>query len=426
MLVVTAPGIPYHHGANMATKLLTDKAVKAAKPKGKPYRRPDGGNLYLYVSTTGVKSWQFRYRLNGAPCTFTIGKYPRISLELARVEAERGRAEVDTGRHLTTLKRAAKLAEVSRQAMTFERVAAAWLDSEESRQRWTPDYKVEVEASLRNHLHRLDALPVSDVTALTVAPILRGIQHTAPLMLAKVHRRLRGIMDYAVEEGLIPANPLPQRRARVEGKHYAAVTDLPGIGEILRAARSADPCKGIQRAHVLLAFCAMRVSEIVGAQWSEFDLERAEWSIPRDRMKRKDLERGPHVVPLAPALLSEINIWRAADGPEAVYVCAAPRDAADSITPEGIEKFYRRSLDLAGKHSPHSWRSAFSTICREAGKSGDVVESQLDHVVGNKIASAYDRAARLELRRDLMAWYESTLIAARDGAAVLPLRKAAK
>ncbi len=410
----------------MATKLLTDRAVKNTKARAKPYRLPDGGNLYCFVATTGVKSWQFRYRLDGAPHTYTIGKYPKISLELARVEAERGRAEVDTGRHLTTLKRATKLAQIAKQSATFEKVAAAWLDSEQSRMRWSPDYRIEVEASLRNHLNRLDPLPISQVTAPIVAPILRGIQHTLPLVLAKVHRRLRGIMDYAVEEGLIPANPLPQWRARVEGKHYAAVTDLAGIGGILRAARAADPCKAIQRAHLLLAFCAMRVSEVAGATWAEFDLDCGEWSIPRERMKRKDLERGPHVVPLAPALLSEINIWRAADGPEAVYICAAPRNAAESITRSGIEKFYRRSLNLGGKHSPHSWRSAFSTICREAGKSGDVVESQLDHVVGNTIASAYDRAARLELRRELMAWYESTLIAARDGATVLSMRKAAR
>ncbi|MGI8894891.1 MAG: tyrosine-type recombinase/integrase, partial [Casimicrobiaceae bacterium] len=71
--------------------------------------------------------------------------------------------------------------------------------------------------------------------------------------------------------------------------------------------------------------------------------------------------------------------------------------------------------------SPHSWRSAFSTIAREAGKDGDSIEAQLDHVVGNKVAAAYDRAQRLALRRELMRWYELQLIAARDGASVLPM-----
>ncbi len=406
----------------MALHLLTDRAVKNAKPRGKPYRLADGGSLYLFISPTGARSWQYRYRLEGKPHTYTIGKYPKISLELARRERDRAGTQSEAGQHLTTRKRAAKLSRIHAQAATFEAVKAAWLNDEELRKGWAADYRGEVEASLRKHLAQLDRLPISEVTAKIVAPILRGIQRTAPLMLDKVHRRLRGIMDYAVEEGLIPANPLPNRRPHVNRRHYAAVTDLEGVGTILRAARASDPCKGIQRAHVLLAFTAMRVSEVAGARWTEFDLQGGNWLIPRERMKRKDPERGPHIVPLPPALLAQIRDWRTADGAEAVYLCVAPRDDDTPITPEGIEKFYRRALELGGKHSPHSWRSAFSTICREAGKDGDAVESQLDHVVGSKIASAYDRSQRLDLRRELMGWYESTLIAARDGAAVIQLR----
>jgi len=261
-------------------------------------------------------------------------------------------------------------------------------------------------------------------------------------MVEKVTRRLRAILDDAVEQGIIPINPLPavRRRKKLERKHYPAVTKLPEIGAILRAARAADPCKGIARAHLLLAFTALRVSEVVGAKWSEFDLDGVEvpigdtqrtkrdpaagnWSVPRERMKRKDHDRGPHVVPLPPGLLAELRQWRDVDGREAAYVCPAPRDPSKPITPEGAEKFYRRALKLAGKHSPHSWRSTFSTVCREAGKDGDAVESQLDHVVGNKVVAAYDRARRLQARRELVRWYERQLLAARDGAEVVPLRK---
>ncbi len=80
--------------------------------------------------------------------------------------------------------------------------------------------------------------------------------------------------------------------------------------------------------------------------------------------------------------------------------------------------------NLRGKHSPHSWRSVFSTWGRDAGKDADAVEAQLDHVIGTKQAAAYDRAKRLEIRRALMAWYERQLLTARDGAKVVPLRKA--
>ena len=156
----------------------------------------------------------------------------------------------------------------------------------------------------------------------------------------------------------------------------------------------------MQRAHLLLAFTAQRVGEIVGATWEEVDLRAGVWSIPRERMKRKDEERGPHLVPIPPrllALMQGVAQGRRRQG--AIYVCPSPRSNTP-VTREAVEKFYRRTLDLARKHGPHSWRSAFSTICRDVGKDADVIEAQLDHVVGNKVASAYDRSQRLDLRRD--------------------------
>lgn len=127
------------------------------------------------------------------------------------------------------------------------------------------------------------------------------------------------------------------------------------------------------------------------------------------------------LVPLPPLLLARVREWRRVDGDDATYVCPAPRDDDRNITREAVEKFYRRTLELANKHSPHSWRSVFSTIARDAGQDPDAVEAQLDHIVGNKVQAAYDRAHRLERRRELMAWYEATLLAARDGADVVEI-----
>ena len=135
----------------------------------------------------------------------------------------------------------------------------------------------------------------------------------------------------------------------------------------------------------------------------------------------RDEARGAHQVPIPRHLLAELKQWREADSDGAALVCPAPRDPKRQITPEGVEKHFRDALGLAGKHSPHYWRSTFKSICSDAGKSSEVVEAQLDHVVGTKVASAYDRAKRLELRRRLMQWYESELIAARDGAQIVRL-----
>lgn len=426
----------------MAKAILKDVHVRNAKPRDKPYRLADGGNLYLHISPRGAKSWQLRYRLDGKPQTATLGKWPTISLAEARARADKARPLAESGAQLTVLKRETQAKRRTDASNTFATIKANWIAREARRARWTPDYRAEVEASLRNHLSPLDGLPVSKITAPVVAPHLRAIEFRAPHMLEKVKRRLHAILDYATEQGAIVGNPLPRTRAsKIERRHFPAITDLSAIGEILRAARAADPCKGIQRGHVLLAFTAMRVTEVVGATWEEFELDGSDvpigqtlrlrrdpnagnWIIPRDRMKRKDAQRGPHVVPLPPLLLAQLRAWRDADQRSSPYVCPAPRDPKKHITPEAIEKSYRDALNLGGKHSPHSWRSAFSTVCRDHGKDPDVIEAQLDHVVGSKVASAYDRSKRLELRRNLMRWYEATLVAARDGAAVVNVDEA--
>ncbi len=417
----------------MAKHLLTHLDVRNAAPKAKPYRLFDGDGLALWVSPTGVRSWQLRYRLDGKEQTATLGKLDRLTLAEARNAADAARKRAAAGDHLTQVKRAAKVQRQFDQANTFGTLAADWVVREGRRMEWTPDYLGEVAASIRNHLSTLDSLPVNKITAALVAPVLLAVENAAPNMLEKVRRRLRAILDDAVEHGLITGNPLPatRRRRSLERKHYPAITKLPELGVVLRAARAADPCKGIARAHLLLAFTALRVSEVVGAKWSEFELDGIDvligdtqrtkfdpafgnWSVPRERMKRKDEARGPHVVPLPPFLLAALREWRIADGSGAIQVCPAPRESSRPITPEAVEKHYRNVLGLAGKHSPHSWRAAFSTVAREAGKDADAVEAQLDHVVGTQVAASYDRAKRLEIRRELMQWYEGQLIEARD------------
>ena len=309
-------------------------------------------------------------------------------------------------------------------ANTFKVVAAAWVAYEARAARWTPDYRSEVESSIENHLEGLNELPLTAITAAVASPILRNLERSTPDMAKKVRQRLRSILDYAVEGGLITGNPLPapkRRKRSNDARHLPASLKREAVGEILRNADTAEACRGIKRAHVLCAFTAQRISEIVVAEWPEFDLDAGKWTIPRERMKRKDAERGAHVVPLPPRLLTAMKEWHRIDKGGDGFVCPAPRGAG-SITREGVEKFYRRTLHLSGKHSPHSWRAVLSTWANDAGEDADAVEAQLDHATGTKVKTAYDRAQRFERRADLMAWHEDALIAARDGAKVVPIR----
>lgn len=405
----------------MPRHLLTAREVELAKPRSKPYRLRDGGGLYLLVSPTGAKSWQYRYTLDGKQQTATLGKYPVRTLGDARTRADESRRQADGGVHVTVEKRVQRARRAAERDNTFAAVAVRWVTVRARRDQWTANYAREVRNSLANHLAKLNALPVTEIRAALCSPLLARVERAAPDMERKVRQRLRAILDYAVEEGLLELNPLPAvRRRHLERARLPAVLERPGVGAILRAADAADVSRGVRRAHLVAAFTAQRIGEIVPAAWAEFDLEAGTWTVPRARMKRKDPERGDHVVPLPPQLLAQLREWRRTDqGGE--YAFPAP-GGEGHVTREAVEKFYRRALALAGRHSPHSWRTVLSTWARDAGKDGDAIEAQLDHSTGSRVQAAYDRAHRLDRRRELMAWHEAALLAARDGADVIPLR----
>lgn len=404
----------------MPQNVLTDREVRNAKPQAKPYRLADGDGLYLRVSASGAKSWEYRYRHAGKQQTATLGKLNTTPLAEARRKAQEARKLAGQGQHVTHAKNVAKAQRAAAVGNTFKAVAAAWVEDAARRKQWTADHRSKVEASLRRHMSKLDNLPIASVTALICSPEIRRVEQTAPDIARKVYQRLRAIMDSAVERGLIPMNPLPVRRWSNKGaKHYPAQLAHDAVGEILRNAERANVCAGVMRAHLLCAFTAQRIGEVVGGQWSEVDLASGVWTIPRERMKRKDADRGPHIVPLPPVLLKGMQNWHRVDGGRG-WICPAPV-GDNHVTREALEKAYNRTLHLAGIHSPHSWRSVFSTWCRQAGKDSDAIEAQLDHAVGNEVQQAYDRADRLEIRREIVTWHEGKLIAARDGAQVINL-----
>ena len=95
------------------------------------------------------------------------------------------------------------------------------------------------------------------------------------------------------------------------------------------------------------------------------------------------------------------------------------------ISRESLEKAYRVTLNMSGKHAPHGWRSAFSTLARDNGFEQDVVELALDHAHGNEVVRAYDRGERFTQRVGLYKWWGEKLTHAQNGAEVIELAKKA-
>jgi len=189
---------------------------------------------------------------------------------------------------------------------------------------------------------------------------------------------------------------------------------------LLRRAEAARLSPSVRMAHRLCAFTAARIGNIVDAEWREFHLqdEQPVWIIPRRKMKVTSRE-ADHRIPLSPEIAGELRQWRELFGGRG-FVFPSPT-GGKHIGRESIEKVYRVTLGLAGKHSPHGWRSAFSTLARDHGFERDVVELSLDHIHDNQVARAYDRGERFVQRVELFNWWGKQLAAAQRGGKIIPL-----
>ena len=204
----------------MPKELLTAKHVENAKPRPKAYRLRDSDGLFLYVPPSGVNAWQFRYKLNGVWQSATFGRADRITLAEARAMAEEARKQVAQGLHLTTEKRLTKARVIAATAATFGEYAEAWVETEYRRARWTPDYREEVAASIKNHLSDLALLPVAGNSQRRL-PQLRcydALSAVPPDMAKKVRQRLRGISIRRLRMDSFPTTRCPRRGGTRAGR----------------------------------------------------------------------------------------------------------------------------------------------------------------------------------------------------------------
>lgn len=414
---------------------LTDRAVrnwvaKAKANKADTTQQSDGGGLRIKLTPSGTAVWRIKYRLEGVEQQYAVGVYPEISLEEARDQRDRVKAWLREGRDPVQARRVEKAQKTATTADTFSAVTEAWLAKE--KRDWSAiHYRKSKRALERDVLPELGRLPVAEITPAMVTAVIeavlrRGVRDTA----AKLLQHVTGIFSYAQSKGMRPDNPatpalevLPKAK-RPQGR--PALLRFRELGDVLRRAEAARLSPAVRMAHRLCAFApGARISNVVGAEWREFDLDAdvPMWVIPRKKMKSQDRHHD-HKIILGSVIAEELREWRRTIGSAG---CLFPGvTGGKHITRESLEKAYRVTLALADKHSPHGWRAAFATLARDDEDQDfdrDVVELTLDHIHDTDVVRAYDRGERLQKRIKLMAWWNEQLAQAQRGADVVPLKK---
>ena len=406
-----------------AANKLTDLAIRQAKPypDGQKTRvLPDGYGLRLTVTPGGRKFWQYRTAVGGVERTAQIGEYPAMSLDAARQKAAELRELGRKGRNPVAEHQAAKLRNRISAETTFDAVANELLAGK--KKSVSESHYVKISGALKANLYpTLGPLPIQEISPPMLREALRKLESRGALdYLAGVRRWAGEVFDFAKAHGyFVGDNPAHALRKNVFEKHKGGHMKALAWADVGAFARQVDALEGDGATYFavhLLLLTACRPSEVREARWAEFDLDRARWTIPEERMKKREI----HTVPLSRQALATLRKLSSITGDGDYLFPSRAGSKARCMSDMALLYAVKRT---AGKEvHAHGLRATFSTHVSESLLWDDKVkEAALAHRKAGKTEASYDRATHYAERVKLMQWYADEIDAAVKGADVIPI-----
>ncbi|HCI6944551.1 TPA: tyrosine-type recombinase/integrase [Klebsiella variicola subsp. variicola] len=385
------------------TRPLTNNEILKAKPREKDFTLHDGDGLFLLVKTTGKKLWRFRYQRpnSGSRTNLSLGSYPALTLATARQIRDQ---------HLTTLaqgmdpQQQQELASEQRQIeldSIFSTVAANWFQIKS--RSVTEDYAKDIWRSLdKDVFPTIGSIPVQEIKARTIVEALEPIKARGALeTVRRLVQRVNEIMIYAVNTGLIDANPasgigMAFEKPKKQNMPTLRPEELPRLMRSLVMSNLSVATRCLIEWQLLTL---VRPSEASGARWAEIDLDAKLWTIPAERMKAKR----EHIVPLSQQALDILEVMKPISA-HREHVFPSRNDPKQPMNSQTANAALKR-IGYGGKLVAHGLRSIASTAMNEAGFNPDVIEAALAHTDKNEVRRAYNRSTYLLQRTELMSWW---------------------
>ncbi|RYG87347.1 MAG: integrase, partial [Alphaproteobacteria bacterium] len=308
-------------------------------------------------------------------------------------------------------------------ANTFDAVADEWLGRQAAEGRSSVTVKKNTWV-LSLARPAIGPRPVAEITSAECLVILQELQRRGTLETAHRVRAIVGaVFRFAIATDRAKTDPTVALAGAITAprvKHRAALLDPAQFGGLLREIADFEGQATTKVALMLCAILAPRPGELRHAEWSEFDLDGATWSVPAGRMKM----RKPHVVPLpkqAIILLRELYLLTG----KGQLLLPSIRDPKRPISENTLNAALRRLGYTKDQASAHGFRATFSTLANESGKwSPDSIERQLAHADPDAVRGAYARGAYWEERVKLAQWWADECDRMRAGGTVVLLKYA--
>jgi integrase len=424
---------------------LTDTGLRRVKPRAAPYKLADGGGLFALVMPNGSIYWRFKFRFQGKEKTLALGQYPAVKLNEARTSHQTAKLNLQNGINPAAVRQAerneaaAQMAGPPPSRQPFGKVADDWLDmiskpveGKEPRSTKTRDRD---ERMVRYIKEAFGGVPLDEVEAHHLVGLLNTFEKAESYETrSRLQSAAVNIGGFAQGKALIKHNPFigvafGKAFTAASGTPRPAIVDPEQFGRLLTDIADYKAREGglVRVALDLLALTFVRPGTITNAQWSDFNLDGATWTIPfsklkqrRKRAKIKELNGQPHLVPLARQTVELLRQLNRRTGNHR-YLFPGRKDGP--ITTAALEMALK-TMGYQDVHVPHGFRSSASTLLHaqritvEGNElprfAEQAIEFQLEHVDGS-VAAIYNRDQRLAERTKIMQFWADRLDLLRKG-----------
>lgn len=273
-----------------------------------------------------------------------------------------------------------------------------------SSKKWTPRHTLVVENRLTlNIFKHLGNKNIQKINRTDLLFILQKVEDRgAHDTVRRLLNDFKKIWQFAMVLGLckqdITIGMTSVLHAHVVVHHKAVgIDELPNLMQAI-SAYDKEGDRICAYALQLIALTFVRKSELTYAKWAEFDLDKAIWKVPAERMKK----RIEHVVPLSKEALN-LLLFLKKNYPSDNYVI----NNGKPNTPIPDNALMQALYWMGYKHkmTVHGFRAVASTILNEREFRVDVIERQLAHAEPNAVRRAYNRAEYMSERITMMNWW---------------------
>ncbi|MCS3902083.1 integrase [Methylohalomonas lacus] len=392
---------------------LSDTRLRAIVKAGKPVAGvADGDGLTFTLSAKGTASWVLRYRFGGRQKEMTLGRYPDMTLKMAREEASKARVRIAAGTDVGKEKQIQKASH--RTAGTVKDLCDEFMRRVVEKERKRPEYARRM--LKKDVIPTLGKYSAREVTDRQIINLLdRIVDRGSPTQANHALRLLKQLFRYGVSRRYLDKNPCAEITAAAAGGKEKARTralSKDELGKFLKALNETDIHAADRLAlKIILATC-VRVGEMVKAEWSDIDLENGVWHIPAEHTKTGEAID----IPLVPKVIEWFEALKPYAG-ESLYVLPARRRRNKTHLKEQTLRATLRKADGALPYfTIHDLRRTARTHLAALGISRDVAERCLNHKIEG-LDRVYNQHDYFDERRQALELYTSLLQALESGQA---------